>query len=216
MNRMYLYSLYQRCWHWTQAVFILLLISSGLEIHFPGVVKLLGFYGAVQLHNWVAAVLLANALLGLFYYVTTGELRQLLPQTRGFVTGVREQVRYYAAGMFHGAAHPHAKQPANRLNPLQRLTYVMVLNVLLPLQAVSGSMIWGAQYWPDLAQRLGGLRVLAAVHSLGAWLFCAFLLVHLYLITTGQKPASNLQAMLTGWEPAPPGFTPQEAHDSEH
>jgi thiosulfate reductase cytochrome b subunit len=215
MNRMYLYTLYQRVWHWTQAAIMLLLISSGLEIHLPDTVRLFGFARAIQVHNWVAAVLIANAFLGLFYYVTTGEIRQLAPQTRNFLLSLGSQLRYYASGIFHGAQHPHVKQPASRLNPLQRLTYIVVLNVLLPLQAVTGILIWGAQYWPQLAQRLGGLRGLAAAHALGAWLFCAFLLAHLYLITTGHRPATNLQAMLTGWEPVPASVATPEATINE-
>lgn len=216
MNRVYLYSLYQRIWHWTQAVIILLLILTGLEIHLPDSVRLLGFALAVHVHNTIAAILLANAFLGFFYYLTTGEIRQYLPQTRNIFNGLWVQARYYASDFFKGAPHPFYRMPQSRLNPLQRLTYVMILNVLLPLQAVTGILIWGAQYWSAATEHWGGLRVLAAVHSLGAWLFCAFLILHLYLITTGRTPVANLRAMVTGWdEPEPGAAQPQEpSHES--
>jgi thiosulfate reductase cytochrome b subunit len=74
-----------------------------------------------------------------------------------------------------------------------------VLNVMLPLQVVTGLMIWGRQQLAE-PERFGSLAILASVHSLGAWLFCAFLILHLYLITTGHTPASNLKAMITGWD----------------
>jgi thiosulfate reductase cytochrome b subunit len=212
MNRVYMYSVYQRIWHWIQAAIIVLLILTGLEIHLPDSVRLLGFALAVRTHNIAAAILLANAFLGFIYYLVTGEIRQLLPQTRNLLQDLWVQVRYYTSGIFKGAPHPFVKLPESRLNPLQRITYVMVLNVLLPLQAVTGVMIWGAQYWGAVAERWGGLRTLAAVHSLGAWLFCAFLILHLYLITTGRTPAANLQAMVTGWDELEPGAQ----HPKEH
>jgi thiosulfate reductase cytochrome b subunit len=44
------------------------------------------------------------------------------------------------------------------------------------------------------------LEIIALLHTLGAFLLIAFLVVHLYLITTGHTVTSNLKAMITGWE----------------
>ena len=54
---------------------------------------------------------------------------------------------------------------------------------------------------PELEElALGGTAVLIPLHTLGAWLFAAFLILHIYLTTTGPTPLSNLRAMITGWE----------------
>jgi thiosulfate reductase cytochrome b subunit len=47
---------------------------------------------------------------------------------------------------------------------------------------------------------MGGLVFLAPLHAFGAWLFAAFLLMHVYLTTTGPTPLANIQAMVVGWE----------------
>jgi thiosulfate reductase cytochrome b subunit len=44
------------------------------------------------------------------------------------------------------------------------------------------------------------LEWVATAHTIGAFLMLAFLISHLYLITTGHKPTSQLKAMITGWE----------------
>ncbi|HQB48142.1 MAG TPA: hypothetical protein PK785_04700, partial [Bacteroidales bacterium] len=44
------------------------------------------------------------------------------------------------------------------------------------------------------------LEIVALIHTLGAFLLITFLIVHLYLITTGHTITSNLKAMITGWE----------------
>ena len=44
------------------------------------------------------------------------------------------------------------------------------------------------------------LEIIAIVHTAGAFLLLAFIIAHLYLITTGEKVTSNLKAMLTGYE----------------
>jgi Ni,Fe-hydrogenase I cytochrome b subunit len=45
-----------------------------------------------------------------------------------------------------------------------------------------------------------GLENIALFHTAGAFLLVAFVVVHLYLITTGRTPTSNLKAMITGYE----------------
>jgi thiosulfate reductase cytochrome b subunit len=205
-KRLYLYSPYERVWHWGQALGILALLLTGVEIAVPGRIPLLGFEAAVWGHNALALILIANAVLGLFYYIATGTLRQLLPEPRDFITLSLMQARYYLVGIFRGEPHPLEKTAEARLNPLQRATYLVIMNVLLPLQVITGLAMWGCAYCPDgpLA-RIGGKAVLAEVHSLGSWVFAAFIVAHVYLTTTGHTPLASIKAMILGWEEVHPG-----------
>ena len=198
-----LYSPYERVWHWCQAVAIGLMIATGLAIHAPGYFGWLPFAMAVQVHNLLGFLMIANAFLGMFYYVTTGTIRQYLPEPRDFISLAGRQARHYLRGMFRGEPHPLAKSAERRLNPLQQATYLVILNVLLPLQMATGLLFWGAQRWPGMVQAVGGLPVLGMLHTLGAWLFGSFLVVHVYLTTTGHTPLANLKAMITGYEELP-------------
>jgi thiosulfate reductase cytochrome b subunit len=87
------------------------------------------------------------------------------------------------------------------MNPLQQITYFGILNVLLPLQIITGALMWGVQRWPEIAGLLGGLPFLAPFHSLVAWTFGAFIVAHVYLTTTvGHEPLAGIKAMMHGWE----------------
>jgi len=198
--RLHLYSLYERVWHWLQALVILLLIFTGLEIHDPDGFRVLGFATAVSIHTAMGFVLLINAFFGLLYHLATAKIRAYLPEPRDFFSQAIAQTGYYLKGMFRGDPHPIERSPTRKLNPLQQVTYLAILNVLLPLQVFTGLMIWGMQEWPELGGWFGGLPVIAPVHTLAAWLFGAFLLMHLYLTTTGTTPLSNTRAMITGYE----------------
>ncbi len=201
MHRVYMYGFYERLWHWVQAIVIILLIATGLVVHKPETFGgWINFPIAVRVHNILAAILVANAALALFYHLASGEIRQFLPQPRGFFHQAIVQAQFYLRGIFRGEPHPFEKSPRRKLNPLQQLTYFGLLNILLPLQIVTGALMWGAQQWPDLADRLGGLPFLAPLHTLGAWAFAAFVIVHIYLTTTGPTPTAYIKAMITGWE----------------
>lgn len=201
MKRIYLHTLYERVWHWWQALAITLLLVTGLEVHAPGEVRLLGFAGAVTAHNVLAVLLLVNGVLGLFYELTSGRIRSFLPEPRDFTTLAVRQVRYYVRGIFVNEPHPIEKTKDKRLNPLQKLTYLAILNLLLPLQVVTGVLMWGGQRWPELVASIGGLEPLALVHTVAAWLFGAFILMHAYLTTTaGPRWRSGVVGMITGYE----------------
>ena len=195
----YLYSTYERTWHWLQALAITLLILTGIEIHVTrfGIVD---FALAVRVHNIVGFVVLANAIFAAFYHLASGEIQHYLPKPEGFFGQAIAQARFYVSGIFRGEPHPFEKSLGRKLNPLQQVTYLGILNVLLPLQIVTGVLIWGAQRWPAVDRMLGGLVFLAPLHAFGAWMFVAFFLMHVYLTTTGPTPLANIQAMVVGWE----------------
>ncbi len=198
--RIYIYSRYERVWHWLQAVIILALIVTGLEIHAPEYFALTSFETAVSIHRLLGFLLIANAVLGLVYHLASGEMRQYFSYSRDFFPLAYRLGRYYLREIFGDNPHPFEKTPDRKLNPIQRVVYISILNVLLPLQVASGLLLWGAQRWPDTVGTLGGLAGLAAVHTAGSWLFTAYVIMHVYLTTTGRTPTTHIKAMITGWE----------------
>jgi thiosulfate reductase cytochrome b subunit len=203
-DRVLLYSLYERLWHGMQAVAVGLLLLSGFEVR--GMFRLLGFARAVRLHEALGFFLLANAFLGLFYFLTSGAIRQYVAAPRDFATLAVRQALYYVRGIFRGEPHPVERTARARLNPLQKVVYVAILNVLLPWQVLTGVLVWGIERWPQVERWTGGLDVLVPLHALGSWLFLAFLVAHVYLTTTsGPRPLSGLVSMVTGREDPPEG-----------
>ena len=133
-----LYTFHERAWHAVQAITILGLLLTGAEIHAPDRLPLFGFRTAVFVHNALAAILLLNAAMGLFYFLTSGLIRQFGPRPRDFFSMSLAQLRYYTRGIFRDEPHPMQHDPAQKLNPLQQITYLAILNVLLPLQVEIG------------------------------------------------------------------------------
>ena len=202
MKRVVVYSAFERLWHWLQALTILLLLVTGLEIHAPGSIRWLGFPRATTVHEGLAVFTIANAFLALFYHLATGAIRQFIPRQRDFFSLAIAQVAYYTRGIFSGAPHPVVHENS-KLNVLQQVTYLVVLNLVLPAQVATGILMWKAQEWAVLVDGLGGLHAVATVHVLCAWCFAAFVVMHVYLTTTGRTPLAHVRAMLLGWEEAP-------------
>jgi thiosulfate reductase cytochrome b subunit len=200
MKKEYVYRAFERFWHWGQATLIMLLGVTGFEIH--GVIHFFGFRQAVTLHNTAAISFLILIVFAVFWHFTTGEWRQYLP-TRRYL---HAYVNYYVFGIFRGAPHPTKKRLLSKLNPLQKLVYAGLKVLVIPVMGVTGLLSMFYRYpqrYEVLSLNVSSLKVIAWLHTLGAFILVCFFIAHLYLITTGSTLTSNLKAMLTGYEDLP-------------
>ena len=120
LQDVYMYSMYERLWHWLQTIVILLLIFTGLIIHKPDKFGIFSFSYVVQVHNIMALILVVNAALAAFYHLASGEIQQFLPRPRGFFDQAFSQAKFYLQGIFRGDDHPFEKTPQRKMNPLQQ------------------------------------------------------------------------------------------------
>ena len=193
MKKVYLYKRFERFWHWAQTVLILLLIFTGFEIH--GTTDFIGYASAVKIHNITAWVFMVLIVFAIFWHITTDEWRHYLPTAKN----MRAQIDYYIVGIFSNAPHPTKKRTLSKLNPLQRITYFALKILLIPSMVISGLLYMYFNY-PLPGIEMESLETVAVVHTFVAYLLLTFLIIHLYLITTGHSITSNISAMITGWE----------------
>lgn len=210
LRRVQVYDLHERIWHWLQAGAALVLLASGAALHAGAAPGPRAFALTARLHEAAGGLLVLNAALGLFYYVTSGAIREYLPgPPRDFISLGAAQARFYLVGIFRGEAHPFERAATGRrLNPLQRLTYLAILNLLLPLLTLTGGLLWARERVTALADL--PTRPLLLAHLGGAWLLGAFVVAHVYLTTTGRTPLANLRAMFTGDEDVEEAPPPQD------
>jgi thiosulfate reductase cytochrome b subunit len=194
MQNIYLYTRYERFWHWLQMALILILLVTGFEVHDK--LHLLGYKRAVTVHNFVGLTWLIAFAFFVFWVFTTGEWKQYIPTTKKMF----EVIRYYSYGIFRGESHPVPKRKDAKHNPLQRLTYLSLAALLLPLQMATGFLYWGYNSWGDWGLSGFSLQLLAIVHMAGAFAILTFLVVHVYMTTTGHSLFAHIKAMITGWE----------------
>lgn len=202
MRRTYLNPLPVRVWHWINAAGFVALIVTGLQIRYVGLVGLMSFETAVDLHNWVGFVVIGNYFVWLLFYLSSDKITTYHPELnpkKQFRDSIR-QILYYGAGIFRGAPNPHHPNAYNKFNPLQRMLYQIIMLLLLPLQAVTGLLLWDVDRFSGAVELFGGLRVVDTVHVLIFIFFMAFIFIHVYLASLGEKPTTHFKAMVTGYE----------------
>ncbi|MCX6150607.1 MAG: cytochrome b/b6 domain-containing protein [Ignavibacteriales bacterium] len=196
-QKVYIYRAFERFWHWMQAIIIFFMAVTGFEIH--GSINFFGYQNAVKYHNIAAYAFIVLIVFAIFWHFSTGEWRQYLPT----VKNMRAQINYYLFGIFRNAPHPTKKTVLSKLNPLQKLVYLSLKILVIPTMVISGLLYMFYRY-PQKGGieglNIDSIEVIALFHTAGAFLLLGFIIVHLYLITTGTTVTSNLKAMITGYE----------------
>jgi formate dehydrogenase gamma subunit len=196
-QKVYIYKAFERFWHWIQAIIIFFLAFTGFEIH--GSINFFGYQNAVQYHNVAAYIFIILIVFAIFWHFTTGEWRQYLPT----IKNMKAQINFYLIGIFKNAPHPTKKTVLSKLNPLQKLVYLALKILVIPTMVISGLLYMFYRY-PQKGGieglNIDSVEVIALFHTAAAYLLITFIIVHLYLITTGTTITSNLKAMITGYE----------------
>jgi thiosulfate reductase cytochrome b subunit len=144
-------------------------------------------------HFFFAWVFVINGLCYLGYSIASRHLRRDLAPTasdwRSIGRSILDHLRF---------RHP-AGEAAKRYNVLQKLAYLAVILVLLPLVVLTGSAMspWLNSLISGWVDVLGGRQSARTLHFIVAWLLVAFVSIHVFeVIVSGFW--NHMRSMITG------------------
>ncbi len=193
LRRIMLFTRFERFWHWTQMVLIMTLLFTGFGIH--GFHHLLSFKTAVSWHTGSALVLLLLWVFAIFWHLTTGTWRHYVPTTNGLL----KVAKFYAFGIFKGERHPYRKAYWRKHNPLQAISYLALKLFLFPAIWISGILYLLYSFWGGAASG-ETLMWVAVIHTAFAFAIAAFVIIHVYLLTTGHSFKEHVMPMISGFD----------------
>ncbi len=144
-------------------------------------------------HFFFAWVFVINGALYLGYSIASRHLSRDLAPTRTDWRSIGRSILDHLR-----LRHPQG-EAAKHYNVLQKLAYLALIFVLLPLIVLTGWSMspWLNSLWPGWVDILGGRQSGRTLHFIAAWLVVLFFLVHVFeVIVTGFW--NNLRSMITG------------------
>jgi len=198
-ERLYLYPVWIRIWHMTNAVLCLILIITGLSIQFSNPNTMVKFNAAVAVHNIAGIILTISYSLFFIGNLFTPNGSYYVISVKGFIDRLMKQFRYYTIGIFKKEDAPFPVNEESKFNPLQQATYVILMYVFVPFVIVSG---WGLLY-PEMTVysifNISGLDLTDLLHISAGFLISIVMCVHVYFCTIGKNPTSNFKSMINGY-----------------
>ena len=203
MIKVYLHPLPIRIWHWVNALAFIILIVTGAQVRFGNVMHLFSFETAVTIHSLTGFILVGNYFIWLVYYLLTGNIKIYIPPLNHPVEFAKKaivQAKFYGGGIMVGSHNPHHSTPDHKFNPMQQVSYLMIMLLLIPRQLITGLLLWDPKLFSPVINLVGGIQVIDIFHVLLWIFFSAFIIVHFYLATLGHTTWAHIIAMFTGFE----------------
>ena len=230
-----------RIWHWINAVTIFVMLMSGLMISNAHPHLYWGQYGANFDHAWLNPpnfpgwatipsgynlALARHWHLAFAWVLAFGLLAYMIASliTRHFQRDLTLSKAEIAPSHLWADIKDHARlkfptgAAALRYNVLQKIAYINVLFVLIPLLILTGlSLSPGFDAVISLPDLLGGRATARSIHFLCASGIALFIVVHLVLVVLAG-PYNEIRSMITGRyriPPDPPVSVPDPVLDGE-
>jgi thiosulfate reductase cytochrome b subunit len=200
MERIFILPIWIRIWHWLNAILILVLIVTGFSLHFADPSLLLvGFETSAKFHNIAGLALVGLYIFFVIANIFSGNWWQYVPKPGQFLEKCWVQLKFYAWGIFRGQPHPYPPTREANFNALQQITYWFIMYFFMPILMVTGLIF----LWPEFAPKemfgVDGLLPIAVLHYLVGAVIIAFMILHIYLGSTGLRAGTLYKMMITGW-----------------
>ncbi len=197
-DKIYYYPIWLRLWHLINALMFLLLIFTGFSIQYATKSsQWIRFDLAVTLHDIGGIILTINYFIFLTGNLLTENGKHYWLTFEGGFSRLKRQFNYYTFGVFKGQHHPFPVSHTRKFNPLQRLTYVLAMYMLLPVLILTGLSL----FFPSIFNLLGIKSLIYAdiLHIALGYFLSIFMVIHIYFCTIGHTVTSNFKSMINGW-----------------
>lgn len=210
-----------RLWHWINVIAVFVMLMSGLMIfnahprlywgeyganfdaawlelpRFPGWATIPSTYNLALAREWHLAFAWVLAF-SLFLYMArslwNGHFKKDVALSKSEVAPAHlwEDIKKHARFDFH--------EEEARYNPLQKITYSLILFLVLPLIILTGLTLSPGMNaaWPWLTEIFGGRQSARSIHFLCTGAIAAFIVIHVALVILAG-PVNEIRSMITGW-----------------
>ena len=203
MKRTYLHPFPLRFWHWVNALLVLLLMITGIQLRVSGVPSLGPRHPSLWIHKYAGWAMVASCIFWLVYSLASRNLsRQYAFRARDF-KGMLAQAKFYLISIFKGEENPFRPSPEEKFNPLQKLAYGSIMCIFAPILMVTGLLCSDIQFLRRYILLWDAAGLVNAIHVLSAYVFVLYLVVHLYMATLGRTMFAHIKAMIVGYEEEP-------------
>lgn len=199
-NRIYVYPLIIRIWHIINALNFVLLVVTGISLHFVAEGNnLIPFNVSVAVHNTCAIILTLNYGLFIAGNIITGNGKYYRSWKTDLKKNMKPQIRFYLSGIFKKEKHPFPVNQDRKFNPLQKISYVMVMFVGMPLIIITGLGLMFPSIMIADVFGISGMALTDYAHYIVGFVLSMFLVIHIYTCTLGEKPGTLFKSIINGY-----------------
>ena len=110
-----------------------------------------------------------------------------------------KQFRFYVYGVFKKEDPPYPVTKKRKFNPLQLVSYVGAMYILMPLVIISGLALLFPEIIVTDVFGWSGIHLTDLLHIIAGFMLSLFMIIHIYFCTFGHTVTSNFKGMIDGY-----------------
>jgi thiosulfate reductase cytochrome b subunit len=199
-NKIYFYPIWLRIWHGINALGILILIITGINMQYSNPrFELINFQFTVNLHNIAGILVAINYLLFFIGNILTSNKKYYRLKLKGLHKRLTLQIGYYTSGLFKHEQPPFPLSEKRKFNPMQKVSYLIVMYFFVPGLIITGLGLLFPETIIENVYSVSGIFLTAIFHASLGFLVSIFLIVHLYVASIGKNPLNNFKSIINGY-----------------
>jgi len=199
-SKIYFYPVWLRIWHGINALGILILIVTGINMQYSNPdLELMNFNLAVNLHNIAGILVTVNYLVFFFGNMFTSNKKFYRLKLKGLIKRLTLQVMYYTSGLFKNEKAPFPLSEKRKFNPMQKVSYLVVMYLFVPGLIITGLALLFPETIIENVYSISGIFLTAILHASLGFFVSIFLIVHLYVASIGKHPLNNFKSIINGY-----------------
>ena len=195
-ERIYLYPVWLRIWHSVNGLLCIILIITGLSMQYSSLHYLMiPFKTSIKIHNICGPLLSMSYLIYLIGSFLFSNIKFYNIQFPEEFPDIMTQIRYYSYHIFKGEDEPFPINKERKFNPLQKVSYVIVMFIFMPCIIISG---FGMMFPGILLKQLfgiGGFLFTDVFHIIIGFIISIFIVIHFYFAFL----SNSLKSIINGW-----------------
>ena len=194
MKKIELYPVWVRIWHAVSSMLFLLLLISGISIHFG----LMTIHSALILHIISGIALSVTYLIFFIANIISGNIKNYFQKPEHFFRSLRHELKYYFWDIFLKQRLPYDPQK-QKYGIVKQILHVKMMYLVLPIIILSGITLLLPDMINNQFLKESNIWTISLTHTIAGFLLTVFFVVHLYLGTTGSKVSTMFKAIAKGW-----------------
>jgi thiosulfate reductase cytochrome b subunit len=203
MKRIYLHPLPLRIWHWVNALIVIILMITGIQLRISGIASLRPHDPALAVHKYAGWTMVVFYIFWFAYSLISKNLSRNYVIEKHDLKGVFKQAAFYLFLIFKGEQNPFKPSPDNKFNPLQKIAYGAIMFIFAPVLIITGLLYTDIAFLRKYMLLWNITGIVDAIHIIAAYVFALFLVIHTYMATLGPTPLFHINAMIKGYEEEP-------------
>jgi len=203
MKKILLHPLPLRIWHWANALMVILLVITGIQLRISGVASLRPHDISFLTHKYAGWAMAASWVIWLVYGLISDHLSRHYLFRKGDLKGTFRQAKFYLISIFRGEKDPFQPSPERKFNPMQKLAYGSIMAFFAPLLVFTGLFSSDTLFFRKYVLLWKIVGVLNAIHVMAAYVILLYLVFHVYMATLGPTIFAHTKTMILGYGEEP-------------